>query len=196
MQTTNYSKIYRILHWTIAFSILLLLITIFLRSTWMNKNNMAEIIQNYLSNEGISINPEQSIILAKKIRTPMWNWHIYIGYFLTAIISIRFLLPTFGIMKFQNPLTKNLSPKLKLQKWAYIVFYIGIAINLITGLLMKFGPETLEKTAENIHVLALYYLIPFIVIHIAGVLIAEFTDQNGIVSKIIRGSINIKSNFK
>lgn len=68
METSNYSKIYRILHWTIAFSILLLLVTIFLRSTWMNKNHMAEIIQNYLSNEGISIKPEQSIALAKNRR--------------------------------------------------------------------------------------------------------------------------------
>ena len=41
---------------------------------------------------------------------------------------------------------------------------------------------------ENIHVLGIYYLVAFIVIHVAGVLIAEFSDQKGIVSRIVSGS--------
>ena len=48
MEKTHYSKIYRILHWAIAFTFILLLITIFLRLTWMNKNNVAAIIQDFL----------------------------------------------------------------------------------------------------------------------------------------------------
>lgn len=191
MNTTNYSKIYRIIHWTIAIYIVLLLITLFLRLTWMNKNNVAEIIQSYLSSEGISINHDQSISLAKQIRKPMWTWHIYIGYVLTALFSIRFLLPFIGRMKFQNPLEKGLTTKQKFQKLTYIIFYIGIALSLITGLIMEFGPKQLAEPAENIHVLALYYLIPFIVIHIIGVLVAEFTDQKGIIYSIIRGAKNI-----
>ncbi|PIV48953.1 MAG: cytochrome B, partial [Flavobacteriaceae bacterium CG02_land_8_20_14_3_00_34_13] len=42
-------KIYRIIHWAIAISFLLLLITIFLRLTWLNKFNVAAIIQEYLN---------------------------------------------------------------------------------------------------------------------------------------------------
>ena len=49
MENLKYSKIYRIIHWAIAVSFLLLLVTIFLRLTWMNKNNVAAIIQDYLS---------------------------------------------------------------------------------------------------------------------------------------------------
>ena len=49
MENKNYSKVYRIIHWAIAISFILLLITIFLRLTWMNKHNVAEIIGNYLS---------------------------------------------------------------------------------------------------------------------------------------------------
>ena len=187
MNSTNYSKIYRLLHWSIAISIILLLITIFLRSTWMNKNNMAEIIQNYLSNEGISINEKQSITLAKQIREPMWAWHIYIGYVITALIGIRFIVPFFGMMKIQNPLEKNLTMKVRFQKWTYIIFYIGITMSLITGLIMMFGPDELAGKAEKKHVLALYYLIPFILVHIAGVFIAEYTNQKGIIYRIIRG---------
>jgi len=188
MKTTNYSKTYRIIHWSIALTILFMLFTIFLRLTWMNKYNMAEIIQDYLNKEGVSLTDDQTIILAKNIRRPMWNWHIYSGYVLTGLFSIRLLLPFFGKMKFQNPLTKGLTIKERIQKWTYIIFYIGIATSLITGLIIVFGPEYLEELAENIHVLALYYLIPFIVLHIIGVLIAEFTDQKNIISRIIRGS--------
>ena len=86
MEQTKYSKVYRIIHWAIAVSFLLLLITIFLRLTWMNKFNMAAIIQDYLVGTGQTLSEEQIITLAKKIRQPMWNWHVYIGYVLVACL--------------------------------------------------------------------------------------------------------------
>jgi cytochrome b561 len=154
----------------------------------MNKNNMSDIIQHYLSGEGISITQKQSTTLAKQIREPMWAWHIYIGYVITALISIRFIVPFFGLMKFQNPLAKDLTMKVRFQKWVYVIFYLGITMSLITGLIMKFGPNDWAEKAEKKHVLALYYLIPFIVVHIVGVFVAEFTTQNGIIYRIIRGN--------
>ena len=188
MEKTKYSKIYRIIHWAIAISFLLLLFTIFLRLTWMNKNNVAAIIQDYLSGTDQILSQEQLIVLAKKIRQPMWKWHIYIGYVLTGLFSLRFILPLFGRMKFQNPFEKNLSIKEKFQKWTYIIFYFCVIISLITGLIIEFGPKELKIPMEEIHVLGIYYLIGFIVLHVAGVLIAEFTDQKGIISWIVSGS--------
>ena len=188
MEKTYYSKIYRILHWAIAFTFILLLITIFLRLTWMNKNNVAAIIQDFLKDTDQTLSQDQLIDLAKKIRKPMWIWHIYLGYILTGLFSLRFMLPFFGQMKFQNPFDKNLTIKEKFQKWVYIVFYICVAISLITGLIIEFGAENLKETMEEIHVLSIYYLIGFIVIHIGGVLMAEFTNQKGIISRIVSGS--------
>ncbi|CAM3755420.1 cytochrome b/b6 domain-containing protein [Flavobacterium gelidilacus] len=188
MENIKYSKIYRIIHWTIAFSLLLLLITIFLRLTWMNKNNIAAIIQNYLSGTDQVLSQDQLIVLAKKIRQPMWNWHIYIGYVLTGLFSLRFILPLFGHMKFQNPLVKNLSIKEKFQKWTYIIFYLCVVISLVTGLIIEFGSKELKKPMEEIHVLSIYYLVGFIIIHVAGVFVAEFTNQKGIISRIVSGS--------
>jgi len=188
MEKIKYSKIYRILHWAIAISFLLLLITIFLRLTWMNKYNVAVIIKEYLSSIDQALSQEQLIVLAKKIRQPMWDWHIYIGYVLTGLFSLRFILPFFGQMKFQNPFAKNLSIKEKFQKWTYLIFYGCVVISLVTGLIIEFGPKELKKPMEEIHILGIYYLIGFILLHIAGVLIAEFTDQKGIISKIVSGS--------
>lgn len=188
METVKYSKIYRIIHWGIAITFLLLLITIFLRLTWMNKENVADIIQTYLGSTDQSLSREQLIVLAKQIRKPMWDWHIYLGYVLTGLFSLRFLLPFFGTMKFQNPLVKNLSFKQKFQKWTYIIFYICVVISLITGLIIELGPKDLKKPMEEIHILGIYYLIAFIAIHVGGVIIAEFTSDKGIISRIVRGS--------
>lgn len=188
MENLRYSKIYRIIHWAIAVSFLLLLITIFLRLTWMNKNNVAAIIQDYLSGTDQVLSQDQLIILAKKIRQPMWNWHIYIGYVLTGLFSVRFMLPLFGQMSFQNPFVKNLSIKDKFQKWTYIIFYLCVAISLITGLIMVLGLKEFKKPMEEIHILGIYYLVGFIVIHLAGVFVAEFTNQKGIISRIVSGS--------
>lgn len=191
MENVKYSKIYRIIHWAIAVTFLLLLITIFLRLTWMNKENMADIIQAYLNGTDQSLSREQLIVLAKQIRKPMWDWHIYLGYVLTGLFSLRFLLPFFGTMKFQNPLVKNLSLKQKFQKWTYIIFYVCVVISLITGLIIEFGSKDLKKPMEEIHVLGIYYLIAFIVIHLGGVIIAEFTSDKGIISRIVRGSNDV-----
>jgi len=188
MEETKYSKIYRILHWAIAVSFLLLLITIFLRLTWMNKFNVAAIIQEYLSSKGQTLSQDQLIVLAKKIRQPMWDWHIYLGYVLIGLFGLRFTLPLFGSVKFQNPFAKALSIKEKFQKWTYIIFYCCVVISLVTGLIIEFGPRELKTPMEEIHVLGIYYLIGFIVLHIGGVLIAEFTNQKGIISRIVSGS--------
>jgi cytochrome b len=40
---------------------------------------------------------------------------------------------------------------------------------------------------EEIHVLSLYYLLAYIVLHIGGVIMAEFNSDHGIVSRIIGG---------
>ena len=187
MEAKKYSKVYRILHWLIAISMILILITIFLRLTWLNKYNVAEIIQNYLITTDQQLSQDQLIVLAKKIRKPMWDWHIYIGYTLVGLFTIRFLLPFFGVMKFQNPLKKGITMKERFQNWVYIVFYICIVITLLTGLIIEQGPKHLKKSMEEIHELSIYYLVAYIVIHLIGIIISEFTNKKGIISAIISG---------
>ncbi|WP_245535974.1 hypothetical protein [Psychroflexus torquis] len=78
MATKKYSNLYRLVHWAISIAFLLLLITVFLRLTWLNKYSIAAIIETYLSDTNITLAQDQLISLAKKIRQPMWDWHIYI----------------------------------------------------------------------------------------------------------------------
>lgn len=178
------------MHWLIAVSFMLLLITIFLRLTWMNKYNVAAIIQDFLKDTDLVLTQEQLIVLAKKIRQPMWDWHIYIGYFLVGLFSLRFMLPLFGEMKIQNPLAKNITAKARFQNWTYIIFYFCVLVSLLTGLIIELGPKEFKKPMEEVHELGIYYLIGYICIHLAGVLFAEFTDQKGIISRMVSGKLN------
>jgi len=188
MEKRTYSAVYRIVHWAIAVSFVLLIITIFLRTTWMNKYNVAAIIEDQLANTEQHISQDQAIVLAKKIRQPMWDWHIYTGYVLTGLFALRFMLPVFGQMKFQDPLGKGLSTTARFRRWSYLVFYAFVVISLATGLLIVWGPEAWGKPLEQVHVLGIYYLLAFIVVHLTGVVKAEFTDGKGIISRMISGA--------
>lgn len=183
----SYSRIYRILHWTIAITFILIIITIFLRNTWLSKDNLAGIVENYFKDTDRPLSKDQSIALAKQIRAPMWQWHIYLGYVLIGLFWSRFIFTVLRKIRIQNPFNKTLSTKEKFQKWSYVVFYICVAISLFTGIFMENGPKEFKGLLKEIHVLSLYYLIPFIALHIGGILMAEFTNPKGIVSRMING---------
>ena len=192
MDNFNYSKVYRIMHWSIAICTTLLIFTIFLRMTWMNKDHMADIIQNFLADKNTSLSRDELIVLAKQIRNPMWNWHVYLGYVLSGLFFIRLILPFFGEMKFRNPLNVALSIKQKFQYWVYLIFTICFTFSLITGLLIEFGPKSIKHDVEELHELSIYYLVAFLILHLGGVLLAELTNQKGIVSRIISGKQSIE----
>jgi cytochrome b561 len=187
MHQRSYSALYRILHWSIAICMTLLLLTIFLRLTWLEKNNVAGIIQDYLGEKGAALSQDDAILLAKKIRKPMWQWHIYLGYTLTGLYSLRMLLPLFGKMPFSSPFNAQLDRQTKIQYGIYLVFYILVVVSLTTGLLIEFGPKAIKDPMEEIHELSLYYLVAYMILHIGGVLLADFTKSPGIISRIISG---------
>jgi cytochrome b561 len=197
MENKNYSPVFRIIHWIIAICLIFIVITIFARVVWMDKNNIADIIERYFSTRkdiDVSLSREHLVRIGKQIGLPMWRWHVYTGYVLVALFCVRIGLPFLGQMKFSNPFDKQLTTKEKFQYWTYIVFYLGLAISLTTGLIMEFGPRAWKLLMIKIHNLSNYYLIPFIIIHLGGVLLAEFSKQKGIVSKIISGTKKPKEN--
>ena len=192
MEKREYSTIFRIMHWAIAICMLFMLLTIFLRMNWMNKNNVADIIQNYLSNTEQVLSDDEAIVLAKQIRKPMWEWHVYIGYVLVGLYSLRLLLPFLGMMKFTNPFRSDIDIKARIQFLIYIIFYICVGISLFTGMMIVLGPKSLKSAMESVHILSIYYLVIYILLHFGGVLYAEFTNQPGLVSKIISGGKKVE----
>lgn len=184
----GYSLGFRLLHWGIAFVMLGLLVTILLRMTWLSRDSVSEIINNYNLSQKIDMSPEQAVVLAKRVRQPMWDWHIYLGYVLCGLIFIRFIAAMFGKIPFLNPFKGNITMNERFRAFVYLVFYISVIISLITGIILKFDVEILPMVDfKMIHKASIYYFIAFLVIHFLGVFLAELSSENGIISRMING---------
>jgi cytochrome b561 len=187
MEPRKYTLVFRIMHWSIALTMLFMLLTIFLRLGWMNKFQIAEITGPYLLEQGVELSDDQLILLAKKIRKPMWDWHIWSGYLLMGLYVIRMSLPFFGVMKFMRPNHKQATGKEHFEAWTYIVFYALVGVSLVTGFLIVNGPKEYKGDLEGVHELSIYYFMAFIVLHFGGILMAEFGAKKGIISRIVSG---------
>lgn len=187
LENKNFSLKHRLLHWLIAFTILFLMITVFLRLTWLEKNNVAAILQDNLQALNITLDHEDAIKIAKKIRKPMWDWHIYSGYFLMGLYVLRLINLYFSGIIFPNPFHRTSSLKQKIQGWTYIIFYFLMSISLITGFFIVNGSPDYKDFLESIHVQSIYYVVLFIILHMTGLVLSEYSSEKGIVSKMING---------
>ena len=179
--------LHRVLHWTIAFGILFMFLTIFLRSGWLNTKTMATVMTDTLAAKGVVLSQKDAMDVARQFWRPVGLWHTYVGYALVGLFGVR-LTYWFGKgAKFPSPLAKTSTPKQKLQGVAYIAFYAALAGVLVTGLLLKFGSKDLHNTFKTIHSVVFYGLVAFVVLHLVGIVIGEKTDEKGIVSKMIGG---------
>lgn len=184
----GYSLVFRLLHWGIALVMLGLLVTILLRMTWLNKDTVSQIIIDYSKSQDVNITQEKAIVLAKRVRQPMWNWHIYLGYTLCGLIFIRFMVAIFGKIPFLNPFKGNITMSERFRALVYLAFYMSVIISLITGIILEFDLEILPMVDfKMIHKASIYYFIAFLVIHFLGVFLAELSTENGIISRMING---------
>jgi cytochrome b561 len=182
-----YTLAHRLLHWALAFAMIFMLITILLRMGWMNKNHVAGIILGNLDPDRYPLSEQEAVTLAKKIRKPMWQWHIYTGYAITAIYLLRLLHMWVSGRRFLLPWRTGLSVAERVQGWAYVVFYALLAYSLVTGYLVEFGPASIHETMEDLHAIGIWYLGGFMVLHLAGIVWQEVTKTPGIVSRMIGG---------
>jgi len=136
----------------------------------------------------------------------VWGIHTYFGYGLSLLLLFRL------IAEFFIPPYMRLLPKFKkacqsyyalkkhrdqaghdlIVKSLYLVFYILLSIMAISGLLLAFEDQTgfsseINHSIKEFHGFCMYLIIVFIVLHIAGVVLAERKAGKGIVSDMING---------
>jgi cytochrome b561 len=188
MREKRFNLASRLIHWAIALTVTFLLLTVFLRLGWMNKDNMGSILRENLAKEGISVSQADAARIGKEIRTPMWQYHILSGYVLIALYLVRTVITIIQGVNFKNPFSKQTLVKDQFKSWLYIIFYIFLLTSLFTGFMIVNGPKDLKDVMEKIHVKSLYYIITFIIVHIGGVLLADMGSEPGIISKIVSGN--------
>ena len=185
----KFTASHRLLHWIIALSMFVLFATGFLRMYWMGRKTISAAINNEVTAKGLQM-PEESVrAIAKTIINPMFEWHINFAYVLVFAYVLRIIYMLVKGIKFPNPFSSSTSGKEKFQGTIYLIFYLLLAIEAATGMMLKFelaGDDILEK-AEETHKLAIYWMPAFIVIHFAGIAIAELTNKKGVASHMIGG---------
>ena len=187
MKTKRFSLVNRVIHWAIAFDLLFILMTVLLRMGWMNINSVGNIIQKNLAGSGIQISLKEAVAIGKEIRRPMWSLHYIAGYTMIGLYIIRMVNTAIQGAAYQSPFDKSTTIKDKFKAWAYIVFYVLLAISMFTGFMTLNGPKSLHDPMSFIHTKSLYYVVAFIAIHITGVLIADAGQEPGIISRMVSG---------
>lgn len=196
----------RLWHWLNAVAILGLLGTVLLRKTFLSWRSNAALIESKLQAAGTAITPELAKDIAVSIRNPMWDWHIYLGYSLSALILFRVAVGIFILRK--CPAThavqsvwnlKKVAPGEKAKalhytfvKTGYAIFYLATVLMVITGLLLTFKEnlgleKSLVESVKEIHELMMWFFVVFVVGHLLGVVIAENREDQGLVSDMIHG---------
>ena len=181
----KYTAKFRIWHWLNAFVIFGLLMTVALKESFLDVGTNAKILMEELTKISVTIDAKQAKIIAKVFREEMWHWHIYLGYFLIALIAFRIFL----IFKDSSNKEKFLDISLhkKAVRVLYFLFYLVLIGMSISGLALTFEDELNidEEKIEELHELGFNLIIGFIVAHISGVIIAENRSEKGLVSTIV-----------
>ncbi|MBB5647190.1 cytochrome b/b6 domain-containing protein [Pedobacter cryoconitis] len=199
----KHSRSIRLWHWLNLLVITGSLLTVLLNSTLFDvKSNTNFILQQ----SGTSITAQQAKNIANGMEDQIWNIHIYFGYVLAALFLFRLLSVFslsgrqgfFGNLKSAYQAYRKHSKESHAAlheftvKCLYLIFYLLLAIMVLTGLSMAFDQElsiskTTSHSIKGFHGFCMYLILIFILVHIVGVLLAERKQSKGIVSDMING---------
>lgn len=186
MKTTRTSTpLHRLLHWTMALAMTVLLITGFLRMYWMNRRHITSILEA----EGAGLlSPEQARAVSKAILSPMWEWHVHFAKVMVIAFILRLVYMVVKGIRFPNPFRAGTPLKQRLQGLTYVYFYAFVLVSAFTGACIHLGLlKPWEDTIEAVHKWGIWWFPVFILLHIAGVFVAEHSQRHGITSRMIGG---------
>lgn len=205
LQQKKYSSALRFWHWLNLLIILGSLITVTLNSTTFDGQKNTAFVQQQLQKAGVTITEDQARAVSRGERDKIWQIHIYCGYILAALLLFRLML------EFLHTTNQKLIRKIRAAYNRYVVikkdrklakhelfvkslyaaFYIMLLVMAITGLCLAFEDDVpvLKNMhfIREIHEFTMYLILGFMIIHLAGVYLAEHKDSKGIVSDMING---------
>lgn len=199
------SKALRFWHWSSFIIVCLMLFTVFTGKFFVNPYGNTRVIHEALQTAGASVSEAQAGAAAERISAKLWSLHTKFGYVLAGLFVFRILIevlqsrrqrffPALGnaIRQLNEP-NRGEAKHYLLVKSVYLVFYGILGTIVWTGLWMAFNLELKQKDGERfhatkeIHEQCFFLLLAFIVVHLAGVIIAERRQNKGIVSGMIHG---------
>jgi len=201
----KHSSSLRLWHWANMLVISGSLITVLINATILDDRPTAASIKNGLQKSGASVTDDQARSVAHTLSDSVWIVHTYFGYCLAALLAFRLLLEFFQLT--DQKFIRNIKSAYKLfqktkkdretarheltVKIIYAIFYVLLIMMAVTGLCLAFEGIAFLKpfrhAIREVHGFGMYMILAFIVIHLAGVFLAERKDSKGIVSDMING---------
>ncbi len=191
----------RIWHWLAFLFFAASVTTVILNATLFKTKKNIEMVQVKVKEKGGNITLDQAKNVAHEYSDKLWNVHKFIGFGLVFLMVWR-IIAEFIItrdkkwasrIKVANSLPDDTYDKSHyiMVQYSYLIFYVLFFIMASTGLVLAFEDvealKSFHKLAKDIHNLTQWGLYGFMTFHIAGVLLAELGEQNGIVSAMING---------
>jgi cytochrome b561 len=181
----------RIWHWLNFIAIAAILMTVLLRKTFLSYRANSALIQEKAAAAGTPLTKAVADEIAKTMRDRMWDFHVYFGFALAALLVYRLALRLRGSASRSEA---RFSPnEMRMQRMGYVVFYAFAGFLSVTGLALAFKASLPLSTeivsfVKEAHELALWGILLFVPLHLAGVLAAEFKSRSaGLISRIIGG---------
>ena len=203
----HHSTTLRIWHWLTFLFITGSIITVLFNSTLLSPRENIKLVQEQLTRKGVTVTDDQAFAVSHEYEDKMWDVHKLIGYGVAFLLLARVVIEVTlsEDEKMRNRLKKAiLLSKQKGEnsadykhylrvKLSYLLFFVLLFLMAVTGLGMAFGRDLgfsreIHGSLKNLHAIIQYFIYAFIVIHIAGVVIAENGKNNGIVSGMINGN--------
>lgn len=178
----KFSSSFRIWHWLQAIATFGIFITVVLRESVMDKSQIGSIVKTKLAEIGTVITDEQAAVIGKAVRSPMWDWHIYLGITVAILLVWRIALVIKNGFGFdENP---HMQKVYRLYKAVYVLLSLMSASGMVLYWKLAGGSK---EVVETVHMYLGWSIFAFIAVHIIGVVLAEKSDQSGLVSRMING---------
>lgn len=202
----KYSPNVRLWHWLNFIVISGSLLTVLVNETILDRRPVSLLISEQFGKSGIPENQAAAGGIAHELSERVWDLHGYIGILLVLLFVYR-VITEFTVapnqlllykIKEARSILKSMGPERYLArheftvKLIYLAFYLVLTVIAITGLALFFRQNiglnrSFAHEIKEIHGFCMYLIIAFIIVHLAGVILAELKRSPGIVSDMIHG---------
>jgi Ni/Fe-hydrogenase 1 B-type cytochrome subunit len=195
----------RIWHWSLFLFVSASFVTVLLASTVFRTRNTIAMVTNELQAKGASINKDQARAVAHAYSDKLWEIHKWLGFGIALLVLLRIIIELTGprperlsvqLKKALGLRPANRQMKMEVQQFIqvkriYVIFYATLLLMALTGLGLAFEDVPVLRSAHSaikqLHGFLQWVIYGFMLIHLAGVILADLGTHKGLVSRMIHG---------
>lgn len=203
----RHAALIRIWHWTFMLLVLSTMVLVLFATQIFDTRANAPMVMEEAAHRDVELSEKQARGIAHAFSEKLWVLHTYVGYGISFLLLSRMLIEVV-VSKEQRLRSKikkalTFTPANDVQKrdrlhylWVkrgYLVFYLLILVMALTGLGLAFEDVPIfdewHRPIKQVHEFGQYGMYTYVVVHLAGVLRADLTNNNGLISRMIHGKV-------